>query len=56
MTNSTKLDENIEGAEKFRAWKYKIMLILEEHDLHGLIKEDVKKPEGEEEKAKNKRM
>ena len=55
MTNSTKLDENIEGAEKFRAWKYKIMLILEEHDLDGFIKEDAKEPEGEEEKAKHKK-
>ena len=51
MTNSTKLDQNLEGVEKFRAWKYIIMLILEEHDLDGFIKEEVKKPEGEEVKA-----
>ena len=44
MKNNTKLDENIEGAENFRAWKYIIMLILEEHDLDGFIKEDVKEP------------
>ena len=44
MTNNTKLDEKLEGAENFRAWKYKIMLILEEHDLDGFIKEEVKEP------------
>ena len=51
MTNNTKLDEKLEGAENFRAWKYRIMLILEEHDLDGFIKEDVKEPEGEEAKS-----
>ena len=31
------------------------MIILEEHDLDGFIKEDVKEPEGEEAKAKHKK-
>ena len=44
MKNNTKLDENIEGPENFRAWKYKVMLILEEHDLKGYIKEEVQEP------------
>ena len=52
MKNITKLNENIEGAYNFRAWKYTIMLIPEEHDLDGYIKEEVKEPEGEEEKSK----
>ena len=30
------------------------MLILEEHNLDGYIKEEVKEPEGEEEKSKQK--
>ena len=55
MTNSTKLDENIEGAENFRAWKYRTMLILEEHDLDGFIKEEVKDLEGEEANSKHKK-
>ena len=55
MRNITKLDENIEGADKFISWKYKIMLIFEEHELYGFIKEDAKEPEGEEEKAKHKK-
>ena len=41
MTKSTKLDEKLEGVENFRAWKYRIMLILEENDLKGFIKEEV---------------
>ena len=31
------------------------MLILEEHDLDGFIKEEVKEPKGEEEKSKHKK-
>ena len=54
MTNKTKLDENIEGALNFREWKYIIMLILEENDLEGYIKEEVKDPEGDEAKTKQK--
>ena len=55
MTSNTELDENIEGEENFRAWKYIIMIILEEHDLDGFIKGNVKEPEGEEAKAKHKK-
>ena len=55
MTNNTKIDENLEGADNFIAWKYIVMLILEEHDLEGYIKEEVKEPEEDEEKAKNKK-
>ena len=55
MTNNTKLDEKLEGAENFRAWKYKIMLILEENDLEGFIKEEVAEPKGDEAKAKHKK-
>ena len=54
MTNNTKLDEKLEGAKNFRAWKYRIMLILEEHDLDGFIKEDVKELEAKETKEKHK--
>ena len=31
------------------------MLIIEEHDLDGYLKEEVKEPEGEEEKSKQKK-
>ena len=49
MTNNTKL----EGAENFHAWKYRVFLILEEHDLENYVKEEVAKPEGDEDKARH---
>ena len=55
MTNDTNIDENIEGAGNFKSWKYRVMLILEERDLEGYIKDEVKKPEGQEEKVKHKK-
>ena len=39
MTSSTKLEDKLEGIENFRAWKYKIGLILEENDLDKYVKE-----------------
>ena len=55
MKNNTKIDEKLKGVGNFRAWKYRIMLILEEHELDGYIKEEVKEQEGEEEKSKQKK-
>jgi hypothetical protein len=37
ITSNTKLDENIEGADNFQAWKYRVILILEENDQEGFI-------------------
>ena len=37
MTINTKLDEKLEGVDNFRAWKYRVILILEENDLEGFI-------------------
>ena len=42
MTKNTKLDEKLEGVENFRAWKYRIMLILQENDLGQFVKEETK--------------
>ena len=55
MTKNTKLDENFEGVEKFRAWKYLIMLILEENDVEVFTKEEVAEPEEVEAKSKYKK-
>ena len=55
MTKNTKLDEKLEGAENFRAWKYKFMLILQENDLDKFVKEEVKEPEEVEAKTKHKK-
>ena len=55
MKKSTKLYEKLEGYEKFIAWKYRIILILEENDLEGFIKEEVAEPEEAEAKSKYKK-
>ena len=55
MTISTKLDEKLEGVDNFRAWKYRVMLILEENDLEGFIEEDIPELEEDEAKAKHKK-
>jgi hypothetical protein len=41
MSISTKLVDKLEGVENFRAWKYRIGLILEENDLARFVKEEV---------------
>ena len=55
MSCHTNLNENIEGADKFRAWKYRISLVLEENELDSYINEEVPVPEGYEAKALHKK-
>ena len=55
MTSRTKLDEKLEGADDFRAWKYRIMLVLEEHDLDRFVEGEVTKPKDEVARAKAKK-
>jgi hypothetical protein len=40
MEPSTNLDEKLEGVDNFRAWKYRVILILEENDLEYFVKEE----------------
>ena len=51
MTNNNKL----EGAKNFRAWKYRVFIILEEHDLENYVKEEVSEPERDEDKVRHKK-
>ena len=55
MFSSTKLDEKLEGPHNYRAWKYKIYLVLEENDLLDYVQEEVAEPEDEETKVKYKK-
>ena len=41
IKNNTNLDDNIEGAENLWAWKYRVLLTLEEHDMETYVKEGV---------------
>jgi hypothetical protein len=52
MSASTKLVDKLEGVDNFRAWKYRIALILEENDLARFIKENVPEPTVATTKAK----
>ena len=54
MPHHTNLDENLEGADNFWDWKYRISLILEENELDSYINEEVPVPEGYEAKALHK--
>jgi hypothetical protein len=53
MSASTKLVEKLEGIDNFRAWKYRISLILAKNDLSRFIKEEVEEPEYAVEKVKH---
>ena len=55
MTNNTKLEDKLEGAENFRAWKYRFSLVLEENELDTYITGEVPVPEGDEAKALHKK-
>ena len=52
MTHHTQLEDKLGGVDNFRAWKYKISLILEENDLDQFITGEVEKLERDEAKAK----
>ena len=51
MTHHTQLDDKLGGADNFRAWKYRISLILEENDLEKYINDKVPSLDGNEAKA-----
>ena len=54
MSHHTKLDENLKGAYYFRAWRYRISLVLEENVLDFYINEEVTVPKADESKALHK--
>ena len=55
MTHHTHLDDKLGEANNFRAWKYRISLILEENDLDQYISKEVPEPQGDEAKAIHKK-
>ena len=55
MTHHTHLEDKLGGDDNFRAWKYKISLILEENDLDQYISNEVLEQEGDEAKAIHKK-
>ena len=55
MSHHSKIEDKLEGADNFRAWKYRISLVLEENELDTYITEEVPVPEGDEVKALQKK-
>ena len=55
MSHHTKLDDKLEGVDNFRAWKYRISLVLEENELGTYISGEVLVPQGDEAKALHKK-
>ena len=55
MFHHTKLDEKVEGADNFQAWKYRISLVLEENEFDSYVNGEVPVPEGDEAKALHKK-
>jgi hypothetical protein len=53
MSASIKFVDKLEGVENFRAWKYRIGLILEDNDLARFIKNEIPEPDDAAEKAKH---
>jgi hypothetical protein len=44
MTTRTNIDEKLDGSDNFRAWKYRVTLLLEEHELDKFIIKEVQEP------------
>ena len=55
MSHHTNIDENLEGADNFWPWKYRIFLVLEENELDSYINEEVSVSEEDEAKALHKK-
>ena len=55
MTPNINLDEKIECVDNILAWKYRVMLNLEENDLEDFVKEEVLEPKEDVAKAKYKK-
>jgi hypothetical protein len=55
MAPNTNLYEKLDVDDNFRAWKYRVMLILEDNDLEDFIKEEVPEPDEVDEKEKYKK-
>ena len=53
MSASVKIVDKLDGGENFRAWKYRIGLILEENDVARFVKEEVLEPADAAKKAKH---
>ena len=54
MKGGNRVEDRLDGAENFKSWKHKILLILEEKYLLNYVKEVILELEEEEAKTKYK--
>jgi hypothetical protein len=52
MSTNMRVEDRLDGADNFRSWKHKVLLILEENELLDHIKQMLPEPEEEDAKAK----
>jgi hypothetical protein len=55
MLTNMRVEDILDGENKFRSWKHKLLLILEENELSDHVKQVLPKPEDEDAKAKLKK-
>ena len=55
MTSITKVDEKLEVTGNFIAWKYRMLLIIEENGLEAYVEKEIAEPEGDKNKEKSTR-
>ena len=53
MPLRTKLDDKLEGVSNFRAWKYRVSLILEENNLLKFIQDELPETKAAEAKEEH---
>ena len=56
MASSTKLEDKLEGIEKYQTWKHRIGLILNENDLDKYITNEVAEPDEAEARRSTRRI
>jgi hypothetical protein len=52
MSMNMRVEDRLDGADNFRSWKHKVLLILEENDLLDYVMKTLPELENEEAKAK----
>ena len=55
MSTIMRVEDRLNGADNFRSWKHRVLLILEENELLDHIKQELPEPEDEEAKSKFKK-
>ena len=55
MTTRRKIDEKLDGVDNFRAQRYRVTLLLEEHEPDKFIIDEFQEPQGDEAKDKYKK-